>query len=108
MSETHDDNGKFKKGNPGGPGRPKGRSYATLYADALRDYAELNGKTPEEIENLIVKVALKKATEGDYQFYKDTMDRLHGKALQKTDITSDGKELPTPILGHVHTNNSTK
>lgn len=84
MSELHDKNGKFRKGNPGGPGRPKGRSYAMLYADALRDYAEMNGKTPDEIENIIVKVALKKSIDGDYQFYRDTMDRLYGKPLQET------------------------
>lgn len=41
-----DANGKFKEGNPGGPGRPEGRkNYLTLLEEALEREAKKAGKT---------------------------------------------------------------
>ena len=74
----------FKKGESGNPnGRPKGqRNYATIYREALKKIAEANDKTPEEIEEMMHQVGLNKALKGDYAFYRDINDRLHGKAPQ--------------------------
>jgi hypothetical protein len=81
------------KGNENG--RPKGqRNYATIYREALIKLAESEGTTPEDIESeLIVKGALF-AKKGDYRFYKDILDRNHGTAIQKSDLTSGGKPIP--------------
>lgn len=84
-----------------GPGRPPGqKNYATLYREALINLAELNGKTPDELELEILSKGILSARSGDYRFYKDTLDRLHGmpkQTLQTED--EDGKKLP--IIGIV-------
>lgn len=48
----HDENGKFKKGNDGGPGRPKGQT--------LKEYWRMKFQqmTPEEKEAFSEKVGL--------------------------------------------------
>lgn len=87
----------------GGPtpnpnGRPNGqRNYAVLYREALKTVGKLNGKEPDELELEIIANGLLAARKGDFRFYKDTLDRLHGTAVQHTDLTTDGKVLPTPI-----------
>lgn len=45
----HDENGKFKKGNPGGPGRPKGltdkrRRLSEMFVDTLMEKWEHYGE----------------------------------------------------------------
>ena len=75
-----------QSGNP--KGRPIGqRNYKTIYIEALTKLAELNNKTPEEFENEILAKGLLSARSGDYRFYKDVHDRLHGTPTQKSDIT---------------------
>ena len=71
-----------------GPGRPKGqRNYATIYRAALIKIADANNKTAEEIEEMMEQAGLKKALAGDFAFQKDIKDRLHGKAMQRTELT---------------------
>jgi hypothetical protein len=50
----------------------------------------------DEMEQQLLAVAFKKAKDGDYNFYRDTFDRVYGRAMQPTDITSGGK----PIQGN--------
>lgn len=82
----------FKKGVSGNlKGRPIGqRNYATIYKEALTKLAELNDKTPEELENEILSTGLLNARKGNYQFYKDTLDRLHGQATQNNEVNVTG------------------
>jgi len=74
----------WKKGQSGNPkGYKKGqRNFKTIYREALVKLATLNEVTPEDLEDDMIKMAIKKAREGDPVFYKDTMDRLHGKSIQ--------------------------
>ena len=74
----------FKKGESGNPnGRPKGRKdYATLFREAIIIIAELNKVDPESIEAKIVQKGISEALKGDYRFYKDHLDRMHGSAQQ--------------------------
>ena len=90
----------FKKGETGNPkGRPKGRrNFTTIFYDALEKLAEKNGIPADQLETEIVEKALLSARKGDHRFYKDLMDRLHGTAIQKTDITSQGQQLGVVIL----------
>lgn len=85
--------GQFKEGNPGG-GRPKGsQSFSTLYKKAIAKIAESKGITPEDFEVQLVQQAITKGFNGDRSFYADTMDRVHGRAQQSIDHTSDGEKL---------------
>jgi hypothetical protein len=100
---------KWKEGQTGNPnGRPKGqRNYATIYREALLKIAELNKITPEDLENDMIAMAVKKARGGHPFFYKDVMDRIHGSATQKHDHTSGGKPIPIIQL-NVQPDNSDK
>ena len=42
--------------------------------------------------------AIRLARKGDYRFYKDIKDRLHGLPKQSIDHTTGGKQLPVPIM----------
>ena len=86
----------FKKGQSGNPnGRPKGqKNYATLYREALLKLAELNDKDFDELELEIISKGLTEAHKGNYTFYRDVLDRLHGKPAQRTELTgAEGEAL---------------
>jgi len=81
----------YKKGESGNPdGRPLGqRNYATIYKEALVKLAKLNDKSPEELEDEIISSGILNARKGNYAFYKDVLDRLHGTALQKNETKTE-------------------
>ncbi len=87
--------GTLKKGvvlNPNG--RPRGaESFKTKFYRVVDKLATQNNITPEEVEEQLLLVGYKKAKEGDYSFYRDLQDRIHGKPIQPTDITSGGERL---------------
>lgn len=86
----------IKKGERLNPnGRPKGqRNYATIYREALIKIGKENNKTPEEIENMMTAKGLAEAMKGNYNFYKDVMDRAHGTAVQKNEFGgTDGEPM---------------
>ena len=77
-----------ESGNP--DGRPLGqRNYATIYREALIKLAKLNEKSPEALEEEIISSGILNARKGNYQFYKDVLDRLHGTALQKSEVKNE-------------------
>lgn len=78
-----------------GPGRPPGqRNYAVIYREALQILADKNATTPEKLEAEMVANAAILARKGDYRFYKDILDRLHGTPVQKSTVEVT---LPKPI-----------
>lgn len=72
-----------------GAGRP------LLFASKLR--AALIRKAEENAEPL-AEVLMQKALEGDLPSIKEMIDRGVGKAMQQVDHTTNGKDLPSPIL----------
>lgn len=90
----------FKKGESGNPnGRPKGSlNYSTKMRLALEALAKSQDKTPEEVEEMIYRTGLRQALQGDWKFYEDYMNRLHGKPIQPTDITTDGQALQGVVV----------
>jgi hypothetical protein len=73
-----------------GPGRPPGqRDYKTIYREAMIILASNNSTTPEKLEAEMVANGFMAARKGDYRFYKDTLDRLHGTAPQTVNVTAD-------------------
>jgi len=78
-----DENGLFKEGNPGG-GRPKGSvSFKNQLDKALKSIAENSDgefASVDEVVNAVMKKAVEEAKKGNFQYFKDIMDRTHGKA----------------------------
>lgn len=73
---------------PGRSGNPKGKpvgtkSYVTLFRDACRTIAKDRGLNHKEIEAYLVAQGVSKALDGNFLFYKDTLDRLIGTAVQQ-------------------------
>ena len=76
--------------SPNPSGRPLGqRNYATIYKEALIKLGKLNNKTPEELEDEIHSAGILNARKGNYQFYKDVLDRLHGTAQNNMNLTGE-------------------
>lgn len=83
--------GTFPKGVSGNPaGKPKGtESFATKFYKVIDKLAKQNNLTPDEIEEQLILVGYKKAKDGDYNFYRDLHDRVHGKAPQTINLDAD-------------------
>lgn len=97
------EDGTFKKGVSGNPdGRPAGqRDYKTIYKEALQSIAESDleilddwdVESAKDVEIELLKTGIKSALAGDINFYKDVMNRIHGKPTDHKDITSDGEKI---------------
>jgi len=83
----------FVKGVSGNPnGRPKGKkNYSTLQEEAIRSYGKRNKMTEEKIELLIHEHGIDQAIKGDYNFFRDYMDRTHGKPKDTIDLQGEVK-----------------
>jgi len=91
----------WKKGDPSPnpKGKPKGqRSYATIYREALIKIGKAKNMTPEEVEEEMHRSGLDSALKGNFAFYKDTLDRLHGKPKEAVDITSGGEKITGVVV----------
>ena len=96
----------FMPGQSGNPsGRPKGSlNFSTLFKKAIRKIAKekkLNIKDPET--QLVVK-AIIEGLKGNYNYYKDIMDRRYGKAKESLDITTGSK--PFSLLSNLKDDNN--
>ncbi len=106
---TDEKTGKFKEGNPGKPlGAKKEKSFIEFYDAICEDIAKQNNMTVEAVKEVIYKVGYAKAKEGNYAFYKDILDRIHGQAKNNMDITSGGLPIPIIPLNNVQPNDSNK
>ena len=89
----------FTEGNEGGPGRPPETAEQKLIKKAVKELVKEYQQTLAEALPKISPVLIKKAIDGDIMAIKELHDRAMGKPLQKTDITSAGKQIP--ILGGI-------
>ena len=81
MSDNlHDENGKFKKGNPGGPGRPKREREVTYYHILEMAVSENDWKA-------ICAKAVYQAKRGDAVARKWIADYLIGAPIQRTEYS---------------------
>lgn len=92
MTNKLDNLKPFKPGESGNPnGRPKGRkNFSTLFEEALIRLGQKNDKDPADLELEIIEKGIAMARKGDYRFYKDTMDRVHGSAIHNHDLKTGG------------------
>ncbi len=68
---------------PGQSGNPKGRPRGSGITDRLRAIVEADGGKLREI---LVKVGLRAAADGDFRFWKEIYDRLDGPLKQQLDV----------------------
>jgi len=82
--------GKFIEGNKFGKGRPPGsKNFYTDFEEAVKEIAEKNKISIEEAKRRLLKRAFTEADDGNFNFYKDIMDRYYGKPVQPIDFTTD-------------------
>ncbi|MDD5013921.1 MAG: DUF5681 domain-containing protein [Atribacterota bacterium] len=99
--EKQKGNPDWKKGmeSPNPTGRPKGSlGFATLFEEAIKKIATEEDITELEAEKELILTAYREAKKGNFNFYKDIMDRNFGQATRNIDLTSGGKSFvkPTP------------
>ncbi len=101
-----DEKGRFLEGTAPGPGRPPDTLEQKIIKKATKEliaeYKEGLGESLPMIKPIIIA----KALEGDMTAIKEIHDRVMDKAKQSTDITTNGKDLPTPILNVIQSDNS--
>jgi len=90
-NETRAPNGRFTRGNPGGPGNPHAGQVAKLRAAILRAVDE------GDIETIIAKL-VEQAREGDLTAAREVLDRTIGKASQ-SDLLARSEALETIAAG---------
>ncbi len=76
----------FKKGQPGGPGRPKG-SYDKKAAELKA--ALLAAITEQDIKDIAAGL-IRAAKKGEARAAKELFDRVWGKAPQAVEVTGEG------------------
>lgn len=94
-----------QSGNPAGrpPGIPNAKTrYKRLLELTSKKANPVTGELEEFTQLELMDMAVfNKALKGDMVAYKEIQDRLEGRAAQAVDLTTKGKELPTPILGGI-------
>ena len=88
-----ENSGQFKKGQSGNPlGRPKGSvSIVSLIREKLEEIPE--GQKKRYADLLVDRIFIKALKEGDTATIRDIIDRIDGKPVQPTDLTSGGKAI---------------
>lgn len=88
---------RFAKGNPGGPGRPKG-SYSLVEAIRRKLEEIPEGKDKTYGEYFIEQVMKKTVIEGDVPMMRDILNRVDGMPQQKVDMTTLGDKINGVIM----------
>lgn len=96
LTPIRNEKGQIVSGTANPNGRPKGSR--DFYSDFKEAIVRIKDKNSGEslTEQDIIKIGLEKMLKGDARFeglYKDLMDRVYGKPMQKTDITTNGKDI---------------
>ena len=95
---VRNEKGQIVSGTPNPYGRPKNSlAFKTKWYNFIDKVAKQKNLTPQEIDEQLFTVGLKKAKEGDYNFYRDLHDRLYGKPEQTNVIEGqiDYQEIKT-------------
>ena len=91
----------YKPGQSGNPkGRPKGkRSFKYDFEQAAREIAKSMrlGKEPDAVYLKLMKKGIETGMKGNYNFWKDLVERLYGKESMEIKVT--GK--PLSILSNL-------
>ena len=94
----HDENGRFKVGNPGGPGRPRGFSLLAILEAELKK--AIDGDTTKiQAQEIIAKYVREHMIENsDKGAIQDAIDRFDGEPIKTQEITGkDGEPLTVRV-----------
>lgn len=76
-------------------GKPVGiRNFSTDFDEAVEEIAKEEGITKSQARKTLLKRAYKEAKAGNYNFYKDIIDRDYGKAPDVIDVNARVKSEP--------------
>lgn len=82
----------FVKGDPNinreglNRGSRKEKAFTEYFEEICEEIALANKMDVEDVKKVIYKVGYAKAKEGNYAFYKDMLDRIHGQATTKMEV----------------------
>ena len=80
---------RWKKGQSGNYKRRK--SFATLFDKAIKKIAEEEDISKLDVEIALIRKAVTEAKKGNFNFYKDIIDRVHGKPKERIGFGVDGE-----------------
>jgi hypothetical protein len=89
---------------PGQTANPYGRPIGSvsIVTELRKRLQEIpTGEKRAYIDLFVDRIMEKAMVEGDVAIMRDLIDRIDGKPAQSVDMTTNGKDLPTPILGGV-------
>lgn len=93
MSNTGSNNGRFKPGHPGGPGRPKGSvSLTTKLRQQLGQEAKFKDREPGHgitYADILAKKVVDMALAGDARMITLIYDRIDGKVPENLGASQD-------------------
>ena len=84
-------NGQIEKGEILNPaGRPIGtRNFQTDFDEVVEEIAKANNITNSEARKILIKKAYGEAKDGNFQYYKDIVERVYGKVPDALTITGE-------------------
>lgn len=95
--------GQFKKGQDPRrniEGRPVGsKNFTTDFDEVVEEIAKTNKITISEARKILLKVAFTQAKGGNYNFWKEIIDRYYGKMSENIDLSSGGKPIQQLYAG---------
>lgn len=92
---VRDERGRIVSGTPNPNGRPKKGLTLTDIAKEILEEELPNGVTRKEA---LMRQVAKLAYDGNETMIKLLWNYIDGMPTQKTDLTTNGKDLPTPII----------
>ncbi len=86
-----DEKGRFIRGEyEGGPGRPKGsKNWQTDFNEAVKSIAKKLKKTESEIRTMLLEKGIAESLQGNYNFWKEIIERNYGKIKEPLEITGE-------------------
>lgn len=81
-------------------GKPEGSGHRQRYERMLEKVAEKQGITKEDAELEMFITAYEMAKKGNYQYFKDYMDRNYGPVKQDATLNVENLENLTIVLDH--------
>ena len=101
----------FIKGDPNinREGKPVGtRSFTSDFDSVIEEIAKANNITNSEARKILIKKAYNEAKDGNFQYYKDLVERVYGKMPDKLDLEANLKTIIINKSGENSNDQSTK